>query len=95
MKIHQGNHEALDEFTQVPQLVKSTDPSTMVGVAQIQEAIEDWECGRLRGLIRRNFESPLSGDLLNSVPTASRVMMHPRAERGEGQYLKMTSTLEK
>ena len=57
----------------------------MVGVAQIQEAIQDWECGRLRGLITRNFESPL-GDLLNSEPTASRVMMHPRAERGEGRY---------
>ena len=54
----------------------------MVGVAQIQEAIQDWECGRLRGLIRSNFESPL-GDVLNSVPTASRVMMHPRAKRGK------------
>ena len=85
MKIHQGNHETLDEFTQVPQLVKSTDPSTVVGVAQIQEAIQDWECGRLRGLIGRNFESPL-GNILNSVPTASRVMMHPRSERGKGRY---------
>ena len=66
-------------------MVKSTDPSTVVGVAQIQEAIQDWECGRLRGLIRRNLESPL-GDLVNSVPTASRVMMHPRAERGKTRY---------
>ena len=66
-------------------MVKSTDPSTMVSVAQMQEAIQDWECERLRSFIRRNFESRYR-DVLSSVPTASRVM-HPRAKRGKGRYL--------
>ena len=68
-----------DVLNQVPQLVRSTDPSTIVGVTQIEGAIQDWECERLRNFIKRQFESRYRQIL--SSPTSSRVM-HPRAERG-------------
>jgi len=61
----------------VPQLIKSTDPSTIVGVTQIEGAIYDWECERLRNFIKRQFDSQSRSI---SSPTSSRVM-HPRAER--------------
>ena len=69
----------VNELNQVPQLVKSTDPSTIVSVTQIEGAIMDWECERLRNFIKRQFKSRYR-DILS--PTSSRVM-HPRAERGE------------
>ena len=69
----------LNEPNQVPQLVKSTDPSTIVSVTQIEGAIMDWECERLRNFIKRQFKSRYR-DIMS--PTSSRVM-HPRAERGE------------
>ena len=60
--------ETFQLLHQIPNLIRKPDPSTKLGVAEIEDAIHNWECERLRKFVQDQVR--------HGEP-------HPRSKRGE------------